>query len=217
MTRCGWFDGDVPRQLVLASASPARLGLLRAAGIDPDVVVSEVDERAVEEQARQEHGALSPAGLAQLLAEAKGADVAARLPGDDRLLLAGDSVLEIDGAVHGKPGTAQEATRRWRAMRGRRGVLHSGHRLIDLASGRAVGRPASAVVSFADLSDDEIEGYVATGEPLHVAGGFTLDGLGAPFVTAVEGHPSTVVGLSLPLLRELLAELDVPWWQVAAG
>lgn len=208
------------RPLVLASASPARLSLLRAAGVAPEVIVSEVDERAVEEAARDDDPALTPARLAQLLAEAKGADVAGRITaraGEGRLLLAGDSVLELDGEVHGKPGTPEVAGDRWRRMRGRTGVLHSGHALLDLASGRAAGRVASARVTFAEVTDAEIDGYVATREPLHVAGGFTLDGLGAPFVAGIEGHPSTVVGLCLPLLRELLGELGVGWWEVATG
>lgn len=203
--------------LVLASASPARLGLLRASGIDPDVVVSDVDEDAVETQARRRDPDLSPAGLAQVLAEAKGATVRDRLAGDRRLVLACDSVLEIDGAVHGKPGTVEVARRRWRDVRGRTGVLHTGHWLVDPVSGRSTGATASATVHFADITDEELEGYLATGEPLHVAGGFTLDGVGAPFVESIEGHPSTVVGLCLPLLRRLLGDLDIPWWDVASA
>ncbi|WEV79679.1 Maf family nucleotide pyrophosphatase [Janibacter cremeus] len=203
--------------LVLASASPARLGLLRASGIDPDVVVSDVDEDAVETEVRRRDPDLSPAGLAQVLAEAKGATVRDRLAGDRRLVLACDSVLEIDGAVHGKPGTVEVARRRWRDVRGRTGVLHTGHWLVDPVSGRNTGATASATVHFADITDEELEGYLATGEPLHVAGGFTLDGVGAPFVESIEGHPSTVVGLCLPLLRRLLGDLDIPWWDVASA
>lgn len=203
--------------LVLASASPARLGLLRASGLDPQVVVSDVDEDAVESRARQQDPHLSPAGLAQVLAEAKGAAVRGRLAGDHRLVLACDSVLEIEGAVHGKPGTPEVARQRWRSMRGRTGVLHTGHWLIDPVSGRTAGAPASATVHFADVTDAELEGYLATGEPLRVAGAFTLDGFGAPFVESIEGHPSTVVGLCLPLLRRLLADLGVDWWDLASA
>lgn len=204
------------RTLVLASASPARLGLLRDSGIDPEVVVSDVDEDAVELQARLQDPHLSPGGLAQVLAEAKGEAVRGRLTGDHRLVLACDSVLEVDGEVHGKPGTVDLARRRWRAVRGGTGVLHTGHWIVDPVSGRTVGAPASATVRFADITDAELEGYLATGEPLHVAGAFTLDGLGAPFVESIEGHPSTVVGLCLPLLRRLLADLDIAWWDVAS-
>ncbi|MGN7248290.1 Maf family protein [Janibacter anophelis] len=203
--------------LVLASASPARLHLLRASGIEPQVVVSAVDEDAVEAAARQRDPHLSPARLAQLLAEAKGEVVAAQAPAGADLVLACDSVLEVDGRVHGKPGTPEVALQRWREVRGRSAVLHTGHHLVDMRDGRTAGAPASATVRFASVTDTEIEGYVATGEPLHVAGGFTLDGLGAPFVESIEGHPSTVIGLCLPLLRRLLTDLGVDWWEVASG
>jgi septum formation protein len=194
--------------LVLASASPARLATLRAAGIEPEVVVSGVDEDGVD--------AGSPAATAAELARLKAAAVALRL-GEDRLhigrelVLGCDSVFELDGAAHGKPRDAADAIARWHAMRGRTGVLHTGHHLIDLGSDRAASGLASADVTFADVSDDEIAAYVATGEPLHVAGAFTIDGLGGPFVEQVVGDPHTVVGLSLPLLRRLLAGLDVAW------
>ncbi|KRE37644.1 septum formation protein Maf [Janibacter sp. Soil728] len=206
------------RSLVLASASPARLHLLRSSGIEPLVVVSAVDEDAVEAAARQQDPQLSPSRLAQLLAEAKGAAVAERIGQEQAdLVLACDSVLEVDGRVHGKPGTPDIARERWHQVSGRSAVLHTGHHLIDMRDGRTAGAPASATVRFASVSDAEIEGYVATGEPLHVAGGFTLDGLGAPFVESIEGHPSTVIGLCLPLLRRLLGDLGVDWWSVAAG
>lgn len=205
------------RSLVLASASPARLLLLRSSGIEPQVVVSAVDEDAVEAAARQRDPHLSPARLAQLLAEAKGEVVAAQAPAGADLVLACDSVLEVDGRVHGKPGTPEVALQRWQEVRGRSAVLHTGHHLVDMRDGRTAGAPASATVRFASVTDTEIEGYVATGEPLHVAGGFTLDGLGAPFVESIEGHPSTVIGLCLPLLRRLLTDLGVDWWEVASG
>jgi septum formation protein len=197
-----------PVRLVLASASPARLATLRAAGVEPEVVVSGVDEDGVDGG--------SPAGTAQLLARLKARAVAARLGADrlhvgPELVLGCDSVFELDGLAWGKPADASQATERWRVMRGRTGVLHTGHHLVDLDSDRELGAVASASVTFASVSDAEIEAYVATGEPLHVAGGFTLDGLGGPFVSRVEGDPHTVVGLSLPLLRELLAELSLPW------
>ena len=127
------------------------------------------------------------------------------------LVLGCDSVLELDGEAHGKPADADDAVRRWRSMRGRSGVLHTGHCLRDTADGRTAAATASTVVHFADLDDDEIAAYVATGEPLHVAGAFTIDGLGGAFVTGIEGDHHNVVGLSLPLLRDLVAELGHRW------
>jgi septum formation protein len=206
--------------LVLASASPARLVTLRSAGVEPLVQVSAVDEDAAVAAAQALHGALSPADVALLLARAKAEDVVrARIDADDTecLVLGCDSVLELDGETHGKPAHAAEATARWTRMRGRSGVLHTGHWLVDDratedgGTSGVVGATASTTVHFAELDDEEIAAYVATGEPLLVAGAFTLDGLGAPYVRAIEGDPSNVVGVSLPLLRELLAELGVAW------
>ncbi|WP_035854045.1 nucleoside triphosphate pyrophosphatase [Kitasatospora azatica] len=188
------------RLLVLASASPARLGLLRQAGLDPRVIVSGVDEDALQ--------AATPGELALVLARAKAAAVAAELT-DGELVIGCDSVLELDGQALGKPADAAEAVRRWHAMRGRSGVLRTGHCVIDTANDRQVSATASTTVHFARPDDAEIEAYVATGEPLHVAGAFTLDGRSAPFVAGIEGDHGNVIGLSLPLLRELLAELGV--------
>ena len=188
--------------LVLASASPARLATLRAAGVEPEVIVSGVDESQLD--------GLPPRELALQLAELKAAAVAAGLEGD-RLVLGCDSVLELDGAALGKPDDADDAIRRWQSMRGRTGVLHTGHSLHDLASGRIAAATASTTVHFADVTDAEITAYVATGEPLLVAGAFTIDGLGGAFGTAIEGDHHNVVGLSLPLVRVLLAELDRSW------
>ncbi|NNG20215.1 septum formation inhibitor Maf [Naumannella sp. ID2617S] len=192
-------------RFVLASASPARLQTLRNAGLDPEVVVSGVDEEAID--------AASPAELAQLLATAKAEAVADQVGDGDWLLVGCDSVLELDGAAHGKPGTPEAAVERWRAMRGRTGVLHTGHRLIRHEGNRrlAAGRTGSTEVHFADLDDAEIEAYVATGEPLQVAGSFTLDGLGGAYVRSISGDPHNVVGISLPLLRDLCEELGVAW------
>jgi septum formation protein len=215
-------------RLLLASASPARLGLLRAAGVEPSVRVSGVDEDSAVARARAARtGPLDAVDVALLLARAKAEDVvsAVEAEGDDaaELVLGCDSVLELDGEIHGKPVDAAEATARWRRMRGRSGLLHTGHWLVDRRSSAAggtggqVGATASTVVHFADLTDDEVADYVSTGEPLHVAGGFTIDGLGGPYVDAVEGDPSTVVGLSLPLLRRLALELDIPWRDLRVG
>ncbi|KRV46950.1 septum formation protein Maf [Wenjunlia vitaminophila] len=188
------------RVLVLASASPARLALLRTAGLAPHVMVSDVDEDA--------YSAATPGELAGVLAEAKAAAVAARAP-EGALVLGCDSVLDLDGRALGKPADAAEAVARWRQMRGRSGVLRTGHCVIDTANGaRAVGT-AATTVHFGTPDDAEIAAYVATGEPLRVAGAFTLDGHSGPFIEGIEGDHGNVIGLSLPLLRRLLAELDV--------
>jgi septum formation protein len=180
-------------RFVLASASPARLSTLRSAGLRVEVIVSGVDESGLEH--------LAPAELARQLATLKGDAVASRLeatPVADVTIVVGcDSVLELAGRAYGKPGTPEVARERWRAMRGQVGVLHT--------------EGAATTVHFADLSDPEIDAYVATGEPLVVAGAFTVDGLGGPFVTRLEGDYHNVVGISLPLLRTMLAELGVSW------
>ena len=190
--------------LVLASQSPARLATLRAAGVEPVVIVSGVDEDQL--------GGLPPAELALQLAELKCAAVAGRddLPADS-LVLGCDSVLELDGEPYGKPGDADAATGRWQLMRGRSGVLLTGHSLHDTASGHVASATAATTVHFADVTDEEIAAYVASGEPLHVAGAFTIDGLGGAFVTGIDGDHHNVVGVSLPLLRELVAELGRSW------
>jgi septum formation protein len=188
--------------LVLASASPARLATLKAAGIEPSVVVSGIDESQVTGR--------TPSELAQRLAALKCAAVVDEV-GGNRLVLGCDSVLELDGRALGKPADAGEAVERWQAMRGRSGILHTGHCLRDTASGRQAVRIGSTVVHFADVTDAEIAAYVESGEPLHVAGAFTIDGLGGAFVTGIEGDHHNVVGLSVPLLRELVVELGHAW------
>jgi septum formation protein len=189
-------------RLVLASASPARRRTLALAGIDADVVVSGVDESGVDEA--------DPAALSRTLARLKAQAVVARLADrTGRLVLGCDSVLAFDGRVLGKPADAAEAGARWRCMRGRHGVLHTGHCLIDAENGASAEEVAATTVHFAAVSDSEIEAYVASGEPLAVAGGFTIDGLGGAFVERIDGDPGTVIGLSLPLLRHLLAALGV--------
>ena len=194
-------------RLVLASQSPARLNLLRSAGFAPEAIVSGVDEDAFE--------ADSPVELALILARAKATAVAEQV-GPDALVIGCDSVLDLDGAALGKPADAADAIGRWKAMRGREGILVTGHCLIDTRGVAAPGegwreltQAAATLVQFAEVSDSEIEAYVATGEPLHVAGAFTLDGLSSPFVESIGGDPSNVIGLSLPLLRRMLGELGL--------
>jgi septum formation protein len=224
-----------PLRLILASASPARLATLRAAGLNPTVRVSAVDEPAL----LASTGVTDAEKIPLLLARAKAEDVAASLASasagssgsagssatdsndgsDDEptIVLGCDSILDLDGEALGKPDDPADAIRRWQRMRGRSGQLRTGHWLIDrrfpqagLAQG-AVGATSVTTVHFADLSDDEIKAYVATGEPLNVAGAFTIDGLGGAFVSRIEGDHHGVVGVSLPLLRELLGTFDVPW------
>jgi septum formation protein len=202
--------GDVMTQprahLVLASASPARRRSLQAAGIPAEVRPSDVDESVVNHP--------DPDQLCAELARRKAHAVAEEFRGEVggiRVLVLGcDSVLAFDSEVVGKPADAAEATARWKRMRGGHGVLHTGHAVVDLGSGRTVEAVAATTVYFAHISDAEIDAYVATGEPLAVAGAFTIDGMGGPFVERVEGDPGTVIGLSLPLLRHLLADLGVP-------
>ncbi|MCB5178494.1 Maf family protein [Streptomyces antimicrobicus] len=190
-----------PRPLVLASASPARLNLLRQAGLTPHVIVSGFDEDSV--------AADTPAELALALAEAKAGVVARLEEAAGALVIGCDSVLELDGEALGKPADAEEATARWKSMRGRAGVLRTGHCVVDTATGRQVSATASTTVRFGEVTDAEIAAYVDSGEPLHVAGAFTLDGLSAPFIEGIDGCAGNVIGLSMPLLRSLLGELGV--------
>jgi septum formation protein len=193
--------------LVLASASPARLALLRAAGIEPSVVVSEVDEDAL----TAETGTDEPDVLVAVLARAKAEAVASRLDPTvaPTVVLGCDSLFAFDGRTWGKPADAAEAVARIRSMRGREGVLHTGHHLIDARDGRFVHSVAKTTVRFGPMTDGEIDAYVATGEPLRVAGSFTLDGRSAPWVDGVVGDHTNVIGLSLPTLRELLGRMEI--------
>ncbi len=204
-------------QLVLASASPARLATLRSAGIEPRVVVSDVDEPAAVAKARELYTDLDPADVALLLAKAKCEDVSSGDEVTDAVVLGCDSMLELDGDEYGKPADPATATARWQKMRGRSGVLHTGHWLIDDredSTGATFGVTCSTIVHFADVTDAEIDAYVATGEPLWVAGGFTVDGLGGAYVTGIEGDFHNVVGLSLPTLRGMLGQLDIAWHEL---
>ena len=190
----------LPR-LILASASPARLKTLQNAGLSPEVVVSGVDEDSIEVTAAADY----TLKLAQLKAVAVAAD-------QRRAIVIGcDSVLALDDEILGKPASEDEAIARWKQMRGRAGVLHTGHCVIDTHREVWLARSAATQVRFAHVSDEEIEAYVATGEPSAVAGAFTLDGLGGAFVSGVTGDPHNVVGISLPLLRLMLDELGFVW------
>lgn len=190
----------LPR-LILASQSPARLKTLQAAGLRPEVIVSGVDEDDVDD--------LGPSELTLKLAQLKAVAVAANAPRS--LVIGCDSVLELDGVAYGKPRDAADVVERWQRMRGRAGVLHTGHCVIDTHREVWLGRAAATQVRFAEISDEEIHAYVATGEPLRVAGAFTLDGRGAAFVTGITGDPHNVVGISVPLLRLMLEELGFLW------
>ncbi|WP_067165751.1 Maf family protein [Microbacterium sp. TNHR37B] len=207
-------------RVCLASTSPARRMLLRHAGIEPLLRAPDVDEEGVIAAVEAEEGrTLLPDEHVLLLARRKAAAVVASLartdPDFDGIVVGGDSMFELDGEILGKPYEPEVAVARWRAMRGRTGRLHSGHSVFRVrpehppAEAYAV---ADAAVTFADdVSDAEIDAYVATGEPLLVAGAFTVDSLGGPFISRVEGDPSTVVGMSLSTLRRLAGELDIVW------
>jgi septum formation protein len=210
----------VPTPFVLASASPARRSLLAAAGVSAATITSGVDEEAVVKH----YGVDDAQDVALVLARAKAEDVASRLDdlaGDDpalpqegALVLGCDSVLELDGQVHGRPTDLDQARERWHRMRGRSGILHTGHWLVDTrdeGTGATLGAVASTTVHFARITDEELEAYLASGEPLQVAGAFAIDGLGGPFVRALEGDHHNVVGLSLPTLRDLLSDIGLPW------
>jgi len=204
-------------RLYLASTSPARLQLLRQAGVEPITLSPGVDEEALVEEIEAVRGPLAAHELVQVLAQAKAEAVLDARPGGqpiDGLVLGGDSAFLLGERIYGKPHRPEVARERWLAQNGETGALWSGHWLIDHREGRvrgAAGRPAVASVSFAHLDEAEIDAYIASGEPLQVAGAFTVDSLGGPFIRRVEGDPSTVVGLSLSTLRELVRELGVAW------
>jgi septum formation protein len=207
-------ESDRPVRLYLASTSPARLATLRAVGIEPIPIPSHVDEEAAVAGA----GPLTPPELVLLLARLKAEAVAVAGMSEgafDGLILGGDSAFELDGVVHGKPHLPEVARERWHAQRGKSGLLHSGHWLIDARDGvvgHAVGGTSVATVHFAaDIDDSEIDAYIATGEPLEVAGAFTIDARGAGFIESIVGDPHTVVGLSVPLLRTLVRQLGIAW------
>ncbi|MEX2441143.1 MAG: Maf family protein [Pontimonas sp.] len=196
-------------QLFLASTSPARLHTLQQVGITPSVLDHAVDEQALVDAATAE-GPLPTREIVQLLAKAKAHDAAGRASVTG-LILGGDSLFELDGEIFGKPHTPERARQRWHRQRGKTGVLHSGHSLLHSQDGEIIAEVGVAThtsVTFVDdLSDDEIDAYIATGEPLKVAGAFTIDAKGAGFIESIEGDPYTVVGLSVAALRRLVRQL----------
>jgi len=201
--------------VILASASPARLMLLRSQKINPIVIPSEINERQIEE----EHKGQSTEVIVEKLSIAKANYVLENnLSIDKGILIAADSMLEFDSKSFGKPLNASNAIERWKQMRGKSGILHTGHTVIRLDNKQTISRVVSTKVQFANVDDEEIIAYVASGEPLQVAGAFTLDSLGAAFVTQVQGDHSNIVGLSLPTLREIVRELGLSWtslWEMA--
>ncbi len=202
-------------RIVLASSSPARLALLKAAGIFPEVIYPDVDEELLTEKAKEQNPALSTSQMVQLLAKAKAEAVALMPETRGAFVLGGDSSLEFQGESLGKPHDPEVAISRWQKLRGNSGLLFSGHWLIDNrsenASPRGIGEVSSTKVFFSQLSDEEITAYVASGEPLKVAGAFTIDGLGGAFLDRIEGDAHTVIGLSLNVLRRLTLELGAEY------
>ncbi|MFD9894550.1 Maf family protein [Amycolatopsis sp. NPDC059027] len=197
-------------RFVLASQSPARLAVLRSAGLDPSVVVSGVDEDAVAAALVEP----APAELVTALATAKAETVVGAIASEhtDAVIVGCDSMLSISGEMVGKPGTAEVARRRWQAMAGKSGELLTGHAVVRVEGGEVTKEASGTEVTkvhFGTPSADELDAYLASGEPLAVAGGFTLDGLGGWFVEGIEGDPSSVIGISLPLTRRLLADVGV--------
>ena len=191
-------------QLILASASPSRLRLLESVGITPSILVSGVDEDA------SEFESLSPAELVIALAILKAHTVKDKAHVNS-LIIGCDSTFEFEGKSLGKPVTKTKAIERCKQLSGKTGYLHTGHCLIDLRQGIELSERSTAKVQFAQMTDAEIIDYVDSDEPLNVAGGFTLDGLSAPFITKIEGDPSGIIGLSLPLLRKMIISLGYSW------
>jgi septum formation protein len=194
-------------RLILASASTSRRRLLESAGLKPEIIVSHVDEET------DFFNSMSPADMVIALAITKAHTVREQITGD-AVIIGCDSTFEFDGVSLGKPGTPAVATERASRVRGNSGLLHTGHCIIDTSRDREISDRVTTKVTFSDMSDLEIADYVSTGEPLHVAGGFTLDGYSSPFIPSIEGDYTNVVGISMPFLRAAMSELGYTWPQV---
>lgn len=194
-------------QIILASSSPSRLRLLESAGVKPEVIVSGIDEES------PEFNSLSPSDLVIKLASLKANSVKSRAP-INSLIIGCDSTFDFNGKSLGKPLNRENAIERSKLLSGKFGYLHTGHCIIDVKNGKEINKLSSAKVQFAEMTDEEIVDYVDSGEPLNVAGGFTLDGLSAPFITSIEGDPSGIIGLSLPLLRNMVMSLGYSWLDI---
>ena len=197
-------------QIILASSSPSRLRLLESVGIKPEVIVSGIDEES------PEFDSLSPSDLVIKLASLKANAVKSRVP-INSLIIGCDSTFEFNGKSLGKPLNRENAIERSKLLSGKFGYLHTGHCIIDVKNGKEINKLSSAKVQFAEMTNEEIVDYVDSGEPLNVAGGFTLDGLSAPFITSIEGDPSGIIGLSLPLLRNMVMSLGYSWLDIKKG
>jgi septum formation protein len=194
-------------KIVLASQSTSRRRLLEGAGINPTIIVSNVDEET------DFFNAMSPADMVIALAVTKAHTVREQID-YPALIIGCDSTFDVDGVSFGKPGTPDVARERAKKISGRSGLLHTGHCIIDTAQGREIADRVTTKVTFSELTDQEIEDYIASGEPLQVAGGFTLDGFGSPFIPVIEGDYTNVVGLSMPFLRSAMSQLGYSWPEV---
>jgi len=194
-------------RLILASASTSRRRLLESAGLKPEIIISHVDEET------DFFNSMTPADMVIALAITKAHTVREQISGD-AVIIACDSTFEFDGVSLGKPGTPDVATERASRVRGKTGLLHTGHCIIDTSKDREISDRVTTKVTFSQMSDLEIADYVSTGEPLHVAGGFTLDGYSSPFIPSIEGDYTNVVGISMPFLRAAMTELGYTWPQV---
>ncbi len=197
-------------QIILASSSPSRLRLLESVGVKPEVIVSGIDEES------PEFNSLSPSDLVIKLASLKANAVKNRAP-INSLIIGCDSTFDFNGKSLGKPLNRENAIERSKLLSGKFGYLHTGHCIIDVKNGKEINKLSSAKVQFAEMTNEEIVDYVDSGEPLNVAGGFTLDGLSAPFITSIEGDPSGIIGLSLPLLRNMVMSLGYSWLDIKKG